>query len=92
MEVQIQLQIATKEMEENTEILRTLKEERDRDASRVKELNQTVKNLKKQLKSVHERCQNLQEEVVYVEKTVASKDAEVQIVHYKIRLNDCLYF
>lgn len=76
-EVQIQLQVATKEMEANTEILQTLQEERDRDANKVKELDQSVRNLRKQLKSVHERCQNLQEELAYAEKTAASKDEEV---------------
>ncbi|XP_018571875.1 centrosomal protein of 290 kDa [Anoplophora glabripennis] len=87
MEVQIQLQVATKEMEENTEILRNLKEERDKDVNKLKELYQTVKNLKKQLKAVHERCQNLQEEVTYAEKTSASKDAELKDILDKMHEN-----
>ncbi|KAJ8968110.1 hypothetical protein NQ314_002465 [Rhamnusium bicolor] len=87
IEVQTQLQIATREMEESTEIMKKLKFEREQDANKIKEFNESVKDLKKQVKGAHQRCQNLQEEVAYAEKCAASKEEELKIILGKLREN-----
>ncbi|KAJ8982776.1 hypothetical protein NQ317_018189 [Molorchus minor] len=47
LEVQSQLQLATKEMEESTEILKRLKLDRDQDVKKIKCLNDNVEEMKK---------------------------------------------
>lgn len=76
-DVKIQLQLATKEMEKSTEAIKNLKEEKDSNKSKIKEMEGVVKELKKQLKAVHERCQNLQGDVTFNEKTINENQAEV---------------
>lgn len=76
-DVKIQLQVATKEMEMSTEVIKTLKQENDDGKMKIKEMEATMKELKKQLKIVHERCQILQSDISFNEKTIGEKEAEV---------------
>lgn len=79
-DVKTQLQVATKEMEQSTQLIKSLKEQKESNKQKIETLEVTVKELKKQLSSVHERCQNLQTEVSFNEKTIREKDIEVIII------------
>lgn len=79
MEVQTQLQVATKEMEESTAVIKKLTSDKQQNNKRIGELEEALKELKKKLKAAHERCQNLQEEITYAEKDATAKDEEVRI-------------
>lgn len=76
-DVKTQLQVATKEMDKSTAAIKSLKDERDLNKKKIETIDDTVKELKKQLTSVHERCQNLQAEVAFNQKTISEKDVEV---------------
>lgn len=78
-----QLQDATKEMEETTSTLKRIAEEREKHEKAGAQLNGFNKDLKKQLKSAHERCKDLQDEVGFLEKGFAEKHSEVTTDHIK---------
>ncbi|KAJ8934432.1 hypothetical protein NQ318_017133 [Aromia moschata] len=87
LEVQAQLQLATREMIESTEVLRRLKKERDEDAKKIKELNDNLDESRRQLKAVHGRCRALQEEVSFAEKTASTKDKELKEILNQMKEN-----
>nr|CAI5868961.1 unnamed protein product [Callosobruchus analis] len=88
LEVQAQLRIATKEIQKSTEEMKSAKVEKDRYISKINELDERVREMKSQLHVVHERCQKLQEEVVYAEKVAEEKEKEVQEVLDKVEQSD----
>lgn len=64
-------------MEKNTEILKQMKLEKERNEQYIEQLEESVSEMKRQLKGSHERCQDLQDEVVFYEKIVANKETDV---------------
>lgn len=76
-DVKTKLQIATKEMEKSTEVIKKLKQEKETNNRKSEEMDDTVKELKKQLKIVHDRCQNLHNEISFNEKIIGDKEMEV---------------
>ncbi|CAH2009812.1 unnamed protein product [Acanthoscelides obtectus] len=84
LELQSQLRVATKEIQKNTDEMKSIKVEKDRSRSKISELEDSVNELKNQLQIGHERCQKLQDEVAFAEKVAEEKEAEVQEVLDKI--------
>lgn len=84
LDLKTQLQVATKEMEQSTDVIKKLKQERDDNKRKIEELNTSLKELKKQLNGMHERCQNLQNDISFQETTIREKDAEVSITRYNL--------
>lgn len=78
VDVKTQLQVATKEIEESTEIIRKLKSDKETSQKKIDELESTSKECKNQLKTVYERCKNLQNELTFAEKHASEKTEEVK--------------
>ncbi|CAH0553139.1 unnamed protein product [Brassicogethes aeneus] len=76
LDLQSQLKEATLEMQEITNLIQTLSTEKLTNSIKIEEILSVNKEIKKQLKSAHERSQNLQEDVEYAEAIVNSKDAD----------------
>lgn len=64
-------------MEKSTDVIKKLKQEKEINNTKIEEMDDTVKELKKQLKIVHERCQNLQTEISFNEKIIGDNEIEV---------------
>lgn len=77
MELQSKLEVAVTEMEESTQLIEDLKKDKENNRKTIDELNTVRRELKKQLKVTHERCQKLQEEVDFAEKIAEEKSSEV---------------
>lgn len=75
--LQKQLQDATKEMEETTDTLKRIALEKDRHEKKINQLSELNVDLKKQLNSVNEKCQQLQDDVAYLEKCYQTKNKDV---------------
>ncbi|XP_015840436.1 centrosomal protein of 290 kDa isoform X2 [Tribolium castaneum] len=85
MEVKTQLHEAVKEMEETTTIIKSLKEEKGDDGRKIADLSESVKELKKQLKTAHKRAQDLQQELSHVEKLIGEKDDDIKDILFKLK-------
>ncbi|KAI4458205.1 centrosomal protein [Holotrichia oblita] len=77
-ELQKQLEVGAAEMHETTTVLNKLYGERDANLLQISELKQLLKELKKQLKQNNSRCQEQQEQVVFLENLSAKKDKELK--------------
>lgn len=75
--LQKQLQGATKEMEETTDILNRISHEKGAFEKRAKQLGVLNADLKEQLKVLNERCQQLQDEIAFLEESYQIKDKDV---------------
>ncbi|CAH1173755.1 unnamed protein product [Phaedon cochleariae] len=87
LEVQTQLQIATKDIKEMTDIMKKFKNEKDSDSRTMERLEQNMVEIKKQLSTAHERCQKMQDEVDFAEKISRSKDEELNKILSKLQEN-----
>ena len=79
LEVKTQLQEAVKEMEETTASMQQLKDNKTENERTINDLSQSVKEFKKQLKSTHERCQDLQNDLTHAEQLVVKKENDVSL-------------
>lgn len=77
LELQEQLQIATKDIEENTKVIENLMQIKTSNDSKIKELSLLVKDLKKQLKASHNRSQEIQNNLQYAEKLIKENEDNV---------------
>lgn len=77
-ELQKQLQDATGEMRETTDTLKLAAREKDRFERKISQLAALNTDLKKQLKAVNERCQQLQDDVAFLEENCVKKDKDVK--------------
>lgn len=84
LQLQKQLQTATKEMQDTTEVLNKLTNERDLYRTQIIEAKHSLKELKSQLKQNSARCQDQQEQVLFLENLSSKKDQEVSLF---LRLN-----
>lgn len=75
--LQRQLLDATKEMEKTTDTLERIALERDTYERRVNQYNELNADLKKQLSNVNEKCQQLQDDVAFLEKGYQTKSKDV---------------
>lgn len=80
--LQSQLQVATNEMEETTKVIKELTEERNRNSRKIEQLVELQKDIKNQLITCHERCQELQEQIDYAERKFQEKDTDVNNTHH----------
>lgn len=76
--LQRQLQDATKEMEETTETLKRIALERDTFEKKIGQLSNLNTDLKKQLQTLNDRCQQLQEELTFLERSYQIKSKDVR--------------
>lgn len=72
-------------MEETTNKIKNLKEKNSKNDKKIIELEQIVKELKKQMKLSHERCQDLQDDVAYNEHAFQEKEQEIQDIIDKLK-------
>ncbi|XP_017769408.1 PREDICTED: LOW QUALITY PROTEIN: centrosomal protein of 290 kDa-like [Nicrophorus vespilloides] len=77
-DLQNQLETATKEMLETTEAIENIGKERTGHVRSLEKMNAFNKELKKQLKTTHNRCQELQEEVKYQENLAEMRDMDLK--------------
>lgn len=84
LELQTQLQQATKDIEKNTELLKEMRVEKARCEEKMVQLEENVSEMRKQLKAAHERSQDLQDEVVFVEKIASSRETDVSLLNLAI--------
>lgn len=77
LELQDQLQTATKDIEENTKEIEILIQNQHLKELKMKELSQLVKDLKKQLKTSHNRSQEIQNNLIYAEKLIQENEENV---------------
>nr|XP_023020845.1 centrosomal protein of 290 kDa [Leptinotarsa decemlineata] len=87
LEVRTQLQDATKEMKESTELLKKMKMEKENDSRKKSEMEETITEMKTLLNTAHERSQKLQNELAFSEENVKSKENELQKIYSKMREN-----
>lgn len=81
------MEVGATEMLETTNVLNKLSDERDENVSQINELKQLLKELKGQLKQNNSRCQEQQEQVVFLENLSAKKDKEVYstaLLYYRL--------
>lgn len=79
VELQEQLQTATKDIEENTKAIENLIHIKNINDGKIKELSVLIKDLKKQLKASHNRCQDIQSKLKYAEKLIKDQEGKVLI-------------
>lgn len=82
MNLQNQLQIATKEIEQSTAIMKKMKAEKEIDINKIQEMESNIDEMKKKMDTVHERCQKFQDEIIFAENTAMKKEEEVSISNY----------
>ncbi|KAG5876194.1 hypothetical protein JTB14_001937 [Gonioctena quinquepunctata] len=87
IEVQSQLQVATKEMEESTELLRKITAERGDDSKKIGQLENNIAEMKKLLSAAYERSQNIQDQLVSAEDNFRCKDEELKKIYERMRKN-----
>ncbi|XP_056644391.1 centrosomal protein of 290 kDa [Diorhabda sublineata] len=85
LEMQVQLRTATKEMEESTTLLSRLKKQKELEHERVLELEANGAEMKNQLKTTHDRCQKLHDNLVLAEETIRIKNEELNHVLEQLR-------
>ncbi|KAF5307268.1 hypothetical protein FQR65_LT06984 [Abscondita terminalis] len=85
VELRMQLQDATSEIEESTLMLKRLNAEKNSAEKRLHDLTSIVKNLKGQLKAAHARSQKLQDDVEYAEKILENKQDDINEILLRLK-------
>ncbi|CAG9830349.1 unnamed protein product, partial [Diabrotica balteata] len=67
-----------KEKDDFTDIINKLKAQKKQEQQKLTGLQDNTEELKKQLKTVHERCQKLHDDLVFAEKNARCKDEELK--------------
>lgn len=92
LELQEQLQTATKDIEENTKTIENLMHIKNSTDTKIKELNLLVKDLKKQNKGTHNRCQEIQNNLKYAEKLIRENEENVSYFNQIIKQSNSVFY
>ncbi|XP_060525387.1 centrosomal protein of 290 kDa-like isoform X2 [Cylas formicarius] len=87
MELKCQMARSTKDMTENAEMLKDLRQQNELKSAKLEELNKTATELKMQCKKAHERCSNLQERVKNAEDMANFKSNELKRILKELKDN-----
>lgn len=78
LQLQEELQTATNDIRENTEMIESLVESKKKNEDKIENLALLIKDLKKQLKMAHARSKDLQNKLNLAEKLYVDQDEKVK--------------